>query len=681
MKSTLHLLSFVCIALCTTWSVEAQWVPTNGPAGTTAYRLFTTDGNILAGTNGGLFLSANEGQTWTPRSNGIAFPMIFDVAKKGSRLFVATNGSGLQRSDDNGQSWSNSNAGIPYTSFSAVAVINDVVLLGSYTNGGIYRSVDDGISWTKITDGIGGLETVLSFLVSGNNLYATTYSGIYLSTNNGESWSSINSNLPSTGISAFTLVGSDLIVSVQVGKQGYDIYKSDDQGASWSFVAATGLTDKQVWRFKEYNNILFASTASGLFVSEDAGSSWSLNTDAVIIANDFLEMNDKLFAATRYGIYYTDDSGSTWNQSDAGIATTMVNKLAGSSDNTIFAGTYYHGLQYSTDQGATWTSLFPKAGISNIAVINDVLFNYSNYTVKKSENKGATWADASSGLPGGQAYCLVSSGSKIYAGTYQGVFVSSDMGDSWSAINTGMTNSNIGSVVVSGSSIFAGVNNTGIYRSDDAGQSWALKNNGLNAFGVTSLYALDNAVFAATYNGGFYKSSDNGESWSQLVTTIPDNIAVGSFASYGNHLFIHNNNNVYLTSDLAESWTSVSEGLTGVTLSYLCIVGNYIYAGTQQNSVWKRPLNEMITLTSADNASISPTASVYPNPASDFVQIDNLKPGSTVSVTDLTGKTIYRQITADNQLTIAVSNFSEGIYILQTQFGDTTHNEKLIVTK
>ena len=51
---------------------------------------------------------------------------------------------------------------------------------------------------------------------------------------------------------------------------------------------------------------------------------------------------------------------------------------------------------------------------------------------------------------------LAISGSNIFAGTSDGVFLSSNNGSCWAAVNTGLTNTNVNSLAISGNNIFAG---------------------------------------------------------------------------------------------------------------------------------------------------------------------------------------------------------------------------------
>lgn len=61
------------------------------------------------------------------------------------------------------------------------------------------------------------------------------------------------------------------------------------------------------------------------------------------------------------------------------------------------------------------------------------------------------------------------------------------------------------------------------------------------------------------------------------------------------------------------------------------------------------------------------TLAVYPNPANDFITIGNLSIGSTITITDITGKTIYKLVSDVENPTINTSSFINGVYIIDIQ--------------
>ena len=74
--------------------------------------------------------------------------------------------------------------------------------------------------------------------------------------------------------------------------------------------------------------------------------------------------------------------------------------------------------------------------------------------------------------------------------------------------------------------------------------------------------------------------------------------------------------------------------------------------------------------------------SIYPNPATaEFVTIGNLPGGSSITVLDLTGKTVYRSATNNKQVTVPVSDLVNGVYLIQVNHNGAAANRKFVVNK
>src|SRR5690606_9454510 len=69
---------------------------------------------------------------------------------------------------------------------------------------------------------------------------------------------------------------------------------------------------------------------------------------------------------------------------------------------------------------------------------------------------------------------------------------------------------------------------------------------------------------------------------------------------------------------------------------------------------------------------------MYPNPANEFVKLDNLPQNSWVKISDFSGKIMYNRF-ATNQVTIIIINLIPGIYIVQIESHGKTVRKKLVV--
>ncbi len=63
----------------------------------------------------------------------------------------------------------------------------------------------------------------------------------------------------------------------------------------------------------------------------------------------------------------------------------------------------------------------------------------------------------------------------------------------------------------------------------------------------------------------------------------------------GTNIFAGSAVGVFQSTDMGSSWKEVGTGLVKVIVYSLTIYGDYLFAGTAYQGVWRRPLSEMIT--------------------------------------------------------------------------------------
>jgi ligand-binding sensor domain-containing protein len=218
---------------------DAQWVQTNKlPGGFITALVAEPNGtgatNLFAGTNSGVYLSTNNGTSWSAPGTGLpSDTRVNAIALEGTNLFAGTD-SGVYLSTDNGTSWTLASAGLPAnTSVSALAVIGTNLFAGtsseySWSERGVFLSTNNGTSWTGVNTGLMN-STVSAFAVNGPNLFVETNSGVYLSTNNGTSWTVASAGLPAnTNVGALAFIGTNLFAST-----GGGVFLSTDNGGNW----------------------------------------------------------------------------------------------------------------------------------------------------------------------------------------------------------------------------------------------------------------------------------------------------------------------------------------------------------------------------------------------------------------------------------------------------------------
>ena len=145
--------------------------------------LAVNGGDLLAGTGGGIFLSADSGQTWSPTNTGLTSLDVKSLAANNGNIFAGT-GGGVFVSTNNGQSWNIANSGLGKDTAWSLAVSGGNVLAGT-REGGLFLSANNGASWTLEDSSL----WVWCFSSTIGTVFAACVNGVFLSTNSGTSWS------------------------------------------------------------------------------------------------------------------------------------------------------------------------------------------------------------------------------------------------------------------------------------------------------------------------------------------------------------------------------------------------------------------------------------------------------------------------------------------------------------
>src|SRR5688572_1464388 len=130
-----------------------QWRQTSGPEGSDVISLLSVGPNLYAGTSvSGVFRSTNQGESWTPINEGLLSQSVQSLAAVGTSIFAATPGGGVFRLIDQEERWVAVNAGLTDLVVGGLAVSGTNIF--AMTRGGVFRSSDQGGSWTAVTKGL-----------------------------------------------------------------------------------------------------------------------------------------------------------------------------------------------------------------------------------------------------------------------------------------------------------------------------------------------------------------------------------------------------------------------------------------------------------------------------------------------------------------------------------------------
>ncbi len=307
-------------------------------------RLYSGDDQSL-----GLYTSSDGGRTWTAADHGIVAGDLRDglVAQRppgggpGRRVVALNTPLGgtpddLYRSDG-GQSWVKE----PLQPVTIADAGGSVVLAGD--DNGVMRSRDGGTTWTAVPSAPHGAqafrpnpiqpEHVALLAFRPNNAYGSL--ALWTSDDAGATWRRSSNGLP---------VHCSHIASVDVCP-GFPAYAIDPFNASRRWVSSTQAFESM----------------PQLFLSEDAGATWSLATADLPWTLALLPdptVPGRLLAGTFGGLFMSGDGGLHWSPlgdlpAGAGVRQLLRDPLSAS----WYAATIDRGIYRSLDGGSHWELL------------------------------------------------------------------------------------------------------------------------------------------------------------------------------------------------------------------------------------------------------------------------------------------------------------------------------------
>jgi photosystem II stability/assembly factor-like uncharacterized protein len=120
----------------TSTPIFAQWTQTMGPYGDDIVCFAVSGNDIFAGTRNSVFLSTNNGTSWTEVNSGLTNDYIQSLAVSGTNIFAGTVNEGVFLSTNNGTSWTEVNSGLTNLYISSLGISGTNIFAG--TNGGVF---------------------------------------------------------------------------------------------------------------------------------------------------------------------------------------------------------------------------------------------------------------------------------------------------------------------------------------------------------------------------------------------------------------------------------------------------------------------------------------------------------------------------------------------------------------
>ena len=506
----------------------------------------------------------------------------------------------------------------------------------SLGTGGIYRSGDRGHTWTKLMnasyEGNGRAARWIGECIavdphSSGVIYAgTRTNGLHRSTNDGVSWSKVI-GVPNgftgtnpTGVRSVVFDPSTTIngksATVYIGVPASGIYKSNDGGATFSFMTGSPTNPA---RMQVVNRELYVTHSTGVVVF--TGETWVNITPPTGSGRNFVALavdpadSSKIVVAERYGAFYnkiykTTNKGASWthlnsssgaynrnvtipwwSQTRFSSATSAIAMTPGNSGEVYY--TDWFGVWYTPDVWATktdWHTLVagheetvvltvvsPPSGAlvysgmaDNFGFRHDAVNEYPKKTLYPV-NEGFSIAVCEH-----QPSNIAILGAKSWGGEETRLATSSDSGETWTnrTLPAGTT---LGKIAISSTNPETMIYVAGggaVYYSTDKGSSWNLCQ-GVpgNAIRLTDIWNKDFALAADLVNGNrfylfksgyLYSTNDGGANWSpQNSNSIPN------YSGYLNVIAMPGKEGeVWISLDKNGLWKTSNEGNSITKISY-----------------------------------------------------------------------------------------------------------------
>lgn len=708
----------------------------------------TGDVNIPGGffVGNGVYKSTDSGETWENiglNNHGIISKIMVDPSNSQivytsamGHPSVPGNDRGLYKSTDGGTSWNQvlfieeqtgvidflinpTNPNIIFAS-GWERYRSDFESKVSGENGGIWKSVNGGADWIKLTGGLPENEIVgrIGLDMSGQN--PNVLFSIYISENN------------------------DLMA----------IYQSEDAGTTWTqLIDYERFSDEFQgnplggfgWYFGKIrvnptNDEELYMLGVDLWKTTDSGQTWERATprwwEYSVHADkhdlDFLPAANpgdplEIILSTDGGIYKFDPIAEEWSDIE-NIPATQFYRVA---YNPHQPDLYYGGAQdngTSSGNSSTindWERLFGGDGFQPVFHPTDpniFYFETQNGSISGTIDGGEEFFPADQGLQGeirnwDMPYFMSPHDPNVlYAGA-QALFRSEEgaeplfvmMTDSLVEDNSRYhTITALDESLIIAGQVYVGTTDGNVWRTQFNGMTSDAVNisAGLPDRYVTSVKAsptLPNTVFV-THSGYKYneflprvhRSDDGGANWVDISSDLPD-LGINDIFVLPGHadsiLFVGTDGGIYGTIDGGQAWHRLGSNMPIIPVldMDLNVVKNELIAGTYARSIMTYNLDKITDPTTSVRPDLVASAKkeplkIFPNPATDFINFEflNTEPSkkSEIVILDSSGKLIFSESEASFgkvSKRVDISNFPKGQYFVKVKVRHLVRSGSFVV--
>ncbi|HNQ78147.1 MAG TPA: hypothetical protein PK747_05410 [Acidobacteriota bacterium] len=372
-----------------TWSyIEVGW-----PFVSTLIVSSDAPARIYAGTPNGICTSIDSGNHW--ECKGDMFPNNRDVASfaldphNTSVLYAGTSGGGIFKSADGGDSWVKSDKGLEasFTWKVALDPSNDHIIYAGTNGGGLYKSENNGLDWQMKNQADAGVAVWNIFDMAFDPTNPSTMyigsgccKGMFKTEDSGNTWQELGT---------FSFVETLAIDPLNSSTLYANGSKSLDGGNTWfsSCPETIGKINKIAIDPTRPSNIYLITSNSEIFRSNDGGLSWARKDIPIpnsakdnyhcTVALDS-QTPDTIYAGLK-GIYQSEDGGNTWVCKGLEEDCILEILVDPGNPDVVFAGSLRNGVYRSNNRGDTWESF--SDGMNSSTVLSLAIIQQPTWTI------------------------------------------------------------------------------------------------------------------------------------------------------------------------------------------------------------------------------------------------------------------------------------------------------------
>lgn len=689
----------------------------------------------LGAPNGGLWVSKDDGATWTPLTDNLPRIGVSAIAidpKNTNILYIGMGDDeasdcpsiGILKSTDGGATWNNT--GLIFTATGGTNMkcteifidpANSSTLWAS-TSDGLYKTTNAATTWTKTLTG-----NIKDLCIKPGNstiLYAVTTNKFYKSTDGGTTFTTVTSGLPSSaGRFSIDVTPADperVYLIASTTSNGYQgVYRSNDGGTSFTAVntSTNVFENTQSWYTMPIG--VSATNANEVYVgclnlwkSTNGGTSFTRLNNWSTVNSTYTHADihyiqafkGRIYVGSDGGIYRSSNSGSSFTDYTKGVVIGQMYRMSGSptNKNILVAGLQDNG-GYGWN-GSNWNNYHGADGMDcAVDLIN------SNTMYGFIQNGGSLYRSTNGGQSGSQ-YVTGKSGNWItpLVADKDGSLLAgfADLwrlkGTTWSKLSTFSFGGNLNGIEIapSDSKVIYVFRSSNLYKTTNGGTNFTNITSGLSGT-ITSVevHYSDPAKVWVTVGGWtngtkIFYSSNGGANWINISYNLPNfpaNIIKQEVGNTKNALYIGFDVGIYYTDNtLNNTWVPFMNGLPNSSVRDLEINegAKLIRAATYGRGIWESPVYSASTVSVDSDPVLEEAVHIYPNPTTGIFNIQlnqSVNNGViTVELFNLLGEQVYyaQRKSSDNNFQINSSSLPNGVYMLHVKNSAGEWHKKVV---